>query len=70
MFYHRNPDDGDDDDDGDNDDDEDDGSASISNQFSLIRWAVTCFRGSRSSYLKRSGLSITQACRKLQPDDS
>ena len=35
--------------------------------FSLIRWAVTCFRGSRSSYLKRSGLSITQACRQLQP---
>ena len=34
--------------------------------FSLIRWAVTCFRGSRSTYFKRSGLSITQACHQLQ----
>ena len=31
--------------------------------FALIRWTVTCFRGSRSKYLRRSGLSIMQACR-------
>ena len=33
--------------------------------FSLIRWAVTCFRGSRSSYKRYAGLTIAQACRQL-----
>ena len=34
--------------------------------FSLIRWAVTCFRGSRSSYKRHVGLTIAQACRQLR----
>ena len=33
--------------------------------FSLLRWAVTCFRGCRSSYGRRAGLTIVQACRKF-----
>ena len=32
---------------------------------SLIPWAVTCFRGSRSSYKRYAGLTIAQACRQL-----